>query len=104
MKDGKLSTFQRVFESNSVVGLYFAADWCLPCREFTAILRQFFNAYQSGSANEQRSSDLTKPSRKDLIFDVIYISSDTDKEAFLRTAEAMPWWKLPFEDYMTAVS
>ena len=44
----------------SIVGLYFSAYWCPPCKCFTPILREFYNEI---NLNEKR-------------FEVVYVPSD----------------------------
>mmetsp|Transcript_4228 Transcript_4228/g.5466 ORF Transcript_4228/g.5466 Transcript_4228/m.5466 type:complete len:178 (+) Transcript_4228:101-634(+) len=64
-----------------VIGLYFSARWCPPCKGFTPKLAEFYNALQSESKN----------------FEVVFISSDRTKEEFNNYFEEMPWLALPFD-------
>jgi nucleoredoxin len=66
-----------------IIGLYFSAHWCGPCRSFTPMLKSKYEAFLAdGKALE-----------------IVFISSDRDehsaKEYF--TSE-MPWKMLSFED------
>ncbi|KAK9117164.1 hypothetical protein Sjap_016111 [Stephania japonica] len=62
--------------------LYFSAHWCPPCRAF---LPKLIEAYHEIKA-------------KDDGFEVIFISSDRDQEAFNEFFSSMPWLALPFGD------
>jgi len=65
-------------KSGSVVGLYFSAHWCPPCRGFTPKLIEFYK----------------KMSGKD--FEVVFVSSDKDESQFNEYYGSMPWLALPF--------
>lgn len=56
---------------------YFSAHWCPPCRAFTPKLVEFVEKYDKGD-----------------LFEVVFISSDRDKEAMLgyMTKANMPWY------------
>jgi len=66
-----------------IIGLYFSAHWCGPCRSFTPMLKSKYEALVSEG----------KP------FEIVFISSDRDehsaKEYF---SSEMPWKMLSFED------
>ncbi|CAF0789034.1 unnamed protein product [Adineta steineri] len=64
-----------------VVGLYFSAHWCPPCRNFTPKLVEFYNKH----AQEKN-------------FDIIFVSSDRDEAAFNDYYKDMPWLALSFKD------
>ena len=66
-----------------VIGLYFSAHWCPPCRGFTPNLGKFYENVK-GSSNGDK-------------FDIVFVSSDRDQEAFTEYLNDMPWWALPFE-------
>jgi len=65
-----------------VVGLYFSAHWCGPCRNFTPKLSQFYKQLQ----------DMKKP------FEVIFVSADQDQSSFQQYFKEMPWLAVPFDD------
>eukprot|EP00798_Chlamydomonas_sp_ICE-L_P011141 gene11141-18759_t len=62
------------------VGLYFSAHWCPPCKSFTPKLAQVYD-------------DVLK---KDLPFEIIFVSSDKSKSEFDRYYAEMPWTAVPF--------
>ena len=67
--------------------LYFSAHWCPPCRAF---LPKLVEAYHEIKA-------------KDDAFEVIFISSDRDQNAFDEFFATMPWLALPFGDSRKAL-
>lgn len=67
--------------TNKVVGLYFSAHWCPPCRGFTPKLAE---AYKKIS--------------KDKSFEVVFVSSDRDEESFSSYFSEMPWLAVPYAD------
>merc|ERR1711939_187558 len=64
-----------------VVGLYFSAHWCPPCRGFTPKLAE---AYKKISADKS--------------FEIVFISSDRDEAAFASYHAEMPFLALPFAE------
>ncbi|KAL5712948.1 protein-disulfide reductase [Ranunculus cassubicifolius] len=70
---------------NCVVGIYFSANWYLPCRDFTTILVDIYEEIK-------RQGDR---------FEIIFVSSDEDFEAFTRYRATMPWLAVPFSDLDT---
>ncbi|KAH9291533.1 hypothetical protein KI387_043278 [Taxus chinensis] len=68
--------------TGKTVGLYFSAHWCPLCREFTPKLAEVYNELkQKGEA-----------------FEIVFLSSDRDQEAFEEYYASMPWLALPFRD------
>jgi nucleoredoxin len=65
--------------SGKVVGLYFSAHWCPPCRGFTPKLAEFY------------------AKMKDRL-EVVFISSDKDEAQWGEYFAQMPWLALPFSD------
>lgn len=69
---------------NKVIGLYFAANWCIPCQEFTTILKQTYDEII------ERSSS----------FEIVFISFDKkleDMKDFYNERHGH-WLALPFKD------
>jgi len=66
----------------SVIGLYFSAHWCPPCRAFTPNLAKVYNEL--------------KEAGKD--FEVIFISSDGSDEEFKEYHKEMPWLAIPYNN------
>jgi len=70
--------------TDKVIGVYFSAHWCPPCRTFTPKLVKFHNA-------------LTKENKA---FEIVFVSSDRSKDAMYEymTELKMPWLALPHGD------
>ncbi|CAF0803272.1 unnamed protein product [Rotaria sordida] len=64
-----------------VIGLYFSAHWCPPCRGFTPVLIEFYKNYS-----------------KEKNFEIIFISSDRDERAYNEYYKDMPWLTLPYSE------
>eukprot|EP00976_Prorocentrum_cordatum_P100634 1192309-Prorocentrum_minimum.AAC.2 len=63
-----------------VVGLYFSAHWCPPCRAFTPKLAEVYNGLVASGKS----------------FEIVFVSSDKDEEQFNEYYDEMPWLALPF--------
>lgn len=77
-KDGaemKKVDAESLFQDNDVVGLYFSAHWCPPCKGFTPILASTYNTLKSAGKK----------------FEVVFVSSDSSKEEFDHYFGEMPW-------------
>jgi len=72
---------------NKVVGLYFSAGWCSPCRDFTPLLCDFY-------------AELLEETQPPAPFEVVFISSDRSAEEMAGYMRAMhgDWLALPFHD------
>ena len=74
-----------VLAGKEVIGLYFSAHWCPPCRGFTPQLGKFY--------------DQIKDSKN---FEIIFVSSDRDASQFKEYYdEQAAWAALPFKDRAT---
>jgi len=70
--------------NKKIVGLYFSAHWCSPCRRFTPDLIRFYK-------------DLAKAGES---FEIIFVSFDrevSEMDEYMRET-GMPWLALPFGD------
>ena len=76
-KDVSLSSFQ-----DKILGIYFSAHWCPPCRGFTPKLADKYNALISENKE----------------FDIIFVSSDRDPNAAAEYFAEMPWKMLKYND------
>jgi nucleoredoxin len=72
-----------IADSKQVVGLYFSAHWCPPCRGFTPQLAVFYEDLKE--ANESQ-------------LEVVFVSSDRDEASWAEYFGEMPWLALPFND------
>ncbi|KAK7283430.1 hypothetical protein RIF29_12944 [Crotalaria pallida] len=70
-----------------IVGLLFAANWYPPCRGFTQMLIGIYQELKNSSSDPQ--------------FEIVYVSSDEDLDAFNSFYGNMPWLAVPFSDLET---
>ena len=66
---------------NEIIGVYFSAHWCGPCRAFTPKLAQFYK-----NVNSEKKQ-----------IEIIFNSSDQNLEGFKEYFGTMPWIATPFE-------
>ncbi|NXB85138.1 nucleoredoxin-like protein 2 [Vidua macroura] len=85
-KDGRSVDPEEALQ-NKVVGLYFSAGWCSPCRDFTPVLCDFY-------------TELLEETEPPAPFEVVFISSDHSAEEMAGYMRAMhgDWLALPFHD------
>ncbi|GMH60538.1 hypothetical protein TrRE_jg5326 [Triparma retinervis] len=83
-----------VLQHADVVGIYFSADWCGPCRKFTPELVSF---YQKINEKKKKKNSNTKA------LEIVWISRCKDWESFGQYFATMPWLALPFEDSLGSV-
>lgn len=69
-------------KKNQVVGLYFSAHWCGPCRHFTPQLAKIYEEMKSQGKE----------------IEIVFISSDSDESSFTEYFKEMPWLALPFNE------
>ncbi|ETV63982.1 hypothetical protein H257_19084 [Aphanomyces astaci] len=69
-----------VLEGKVIVGLYFSAHWCTPCREFTPVLAAMYAKVVALHPE----------------FEIVYISSDQSPGQFDATFDSMPFPALPY--------
>ncbi|KAK9112615.1 hypothetical protein Scep_020134 [Stephania cephalantha] len=65
-----------------VVGIYFSANWYPLCQKFTKVLGNVYEQLKCTGAQ----------------FEVVFVSSDEDIDAFNRYRACMPWLAIPFSD------
>jgi len=82
-KDGGEAPSASALTEKKMVGLYFSAHWCGPCRAFTPRLITLYNELKSAGNND---------------LEIIFISSDRDQEAFNHYYSSMPWLALSFSE------
>mmetsp|Transcript_19251 Transcript_19251/g.54378 ORF Transcript_19251/g.54378 Transcript_19251/m.54378 type:complete len:269 (+) Transcript_19251:100-906(+) len=78
---GKAVQTRQALAGASVVGVYFSASWCPPCRNFTPMLAESYAQH-------------LKPKG----FECVLVSSDRSEEDFLGYFAKMPWLALPYGD------
>lgn len=78
--DGTLFQTSEKLKDVNIVGLYFSAHWCLPCRKFT---QDLVNAYNKHMIHKKCQ--------------IIFISSDRNDACFKEYMKEMPWVAVPFK-------
>ena len=82
-KNGVLSTFNDdAIEKKKLIGLYFSAHWCGPCRKFTPQLVEFYNRVAAAHPE----------------FEIVFVSNDRSQpamEGYMRDMQ-MPWPAISF--------
>lgn len=68
-----------------VIGLYFSANWYTPCGSFNQLLVNVYEQLKSNGSN----------------FEIVFVSSDEDLDAFNNYFRTMPWLSIPFSDLET---
>jgi len=67
---------------DTMIGLYFSAHWCPPCRQFTPMLAGIYSQMKSSGKS----------------IEIIFVSSDKDEVSFKEYFDEMPWLALPFPE------
>ncbi|KAF0688578.1 Aste57867_19823 [Aphanomyces stellatus] len=71
----------KALADKSVVGFYFSAQWCVPCREFTPVLCSMYDKITAVHPD----------------FDVVFVSSDRTETDFAAMAAKMPFGAIPYD-------
>ncbi|XP_071110864.1 nucleoredoxin-like [Haliotis cracherodii] len=69
---------------DKVIGFYFSAQWCPPCKGFTPKLAEFYKNFKS--------------SEKGCTLEIVFVSWDKDLACFTEYFSTMPWLALPYQD------
>lgn len=69
-----------------VVGIYFSANWYPPCQTFTKLLIDVYEQLKASTGSN---------------FEVVFVSSDEDLDAFNNYHSSMPWLAIPFSDLVS---
>lgn len=85
-KDGDLVDPEEALR-NKVVGIYFSAGWCPPCRDFTPILCDFY-------------TELVEENEPPAQLEIVFVSSDKSGEDMVEYYHDMhgDWLALPWTD------
>ncbi|XP_028784615.1 probable nucleoredoxin 2 [Neltuma alba] len=70
------------------IGLYFSAQWCQPCLNFTPKLISVYHKIRRTVSEAGNGED----------FEIVLVSSDRDQACFDSYFSGMPWLALPFGD------
>merc|ERR1712232_405627 len=80
--DGSTVLTSDALEDIDVVGIYFSAHWCPPCRGFTPKAAENYKALKAAGKN----------------IEIIFASSDKDETQFNEYHGEMPWLALPYSE------
>lgn len=78
-KEGAKPTTSALADAE-VIGIYFSAHWCGPCRHFTPVLAKAYKSMKDAGKK----------------FEVVFVSSDRDATAFEEYYSEMPFLALPY--------
>lgn len=78
-----------VLRNTKLVGLYFSAHWCDPCKAFTPLLAETYEKLNAGP--------------KGKVLEVVFISSDHNEPEFDEYFRTMPWLAIPYKDNKEAL-
>ncbi|CAG0914815.1 unnamed protein product [Notodromas monacha] len=81
-RDGSTLDAESALSSSSVIGFYFSAHWCPPCRAFTPVLADFYDALRDAGEG----------------FEIIFVSSDRSEAEMLNYMKDShgDWFAVPF--------
>ncbi|PNH03850.1 putative nucleoredoxin 1 [Tetrabaena socialis] len=82
-KDGSSVAVASIRGPRKVIGLYFSAHWCGPCRQFTPELAAIYSRFKQRHA---RKAD----------WEVVFVSSDRNEDSWHEYLQEMPWLALPY--------
>ena len=82
-KEGAEVDVSSLRKEGGVLGLYFSAHWCPPCKGFTPQLAEWYVKFK-------KSENADK-------FEIVFVSSDRSQGDFDNYYKEMPWLALPFE-------
>jgi len=80
--NNKSEKFTAKHFEDKVIGVYFSAHWCPPCRGFTPELVKTYNTLKAAGKN----------------IEIVFASSDQDAHQFQDYFHTMPWLSLPFTE------
>jgi nucleoredoxin len=81
---GKDGTFEASALEGKTLGIYFSAHWCPPCKMFTPMLGEWYNNFKATSPHKDE-------------FEVVFCSSDHDKQSFEEYHKEMPFPALSYD-------
>ena len=78
-KNGKVNLSE--IKKSPLIGIYFSAHWCPPCRGFTPILSNFYKVVN----------------KKNKEIEIIFVSFDREENSYKEYYDSMPWLSFPFK-------
>ncbi|XP_077533461.1 nucleoredoxin-like protein 2 [Haemaphysalis longicornis] len=88
-KDGSSLAASTALRNNRLICIYFAAQWCPPCRMFTPMLADAYRAAKEES----------------LPIEVVFVSSDRNASEMMNYVKSAhgDWFTLPYGDQLQSV-
>ena len=87
MPETKFLRTRQALAGKKVIGLYFSADWCGPCRQFTPELVSFYERMNKRFGKKDQ-------------FEIVWVSRCRDVDSYAQYFAHMPWIALPPEEAM----
>lgn len=81
-KKSDLVPIEVLLGTSPILGLYFSANWCPPCKVFTPRLIEFYKTHNEFGKK----------------IEIIFISGDENYEKFKEYYGSMPWLSVDFDD------
>jgi peptide-N4-(N-acetyl-beta-glucosaminyl)asparagine amidase len=78
---------ESLISNHSLIGIYFSAHWCPPCRRFTAVLIEAYN--------------IIKEIYPEQGLEILFVTSDRTESDFGSYFSSMPWCALPYDEACT---
>lgn len=91
-KSGVQTTASAIGRSK-LIGVYFSAHWCPPCRQFTPMLAEIYSTIR-----EEESDLLPGLKTDEHALEIVFVSSDRDQKSFEEYYSEQPWVSLPFSE------
>lgn len=87
-----------ILKGKKVIGVYFSADWCGPCRQFTPELVKFYNMINK---RRRRKPNKNNP-KEENEFEIVWVSRCRDVQSYGQYFTHMPWIAMPPQEAMGA--
>ncbi|XP_065569025.1 nucleoredoxin-like protein 2 [Artemia franciscana] len=83
-KSGNLVSAEQALANKQVIGYYFSAHWCPPCKQFTPVLADFYQELKDNDAP----------------FEIIFVSSDRSEQEMKSYMQELhgDWYAIPLGD------
>lgn len=96
-----LEKTENVLKNKKIIGLYFSGHYCPPCKKFTPLLAEVYEEIKennnTNNYNNTNNSNNTNNINNTNDLEIIFISSDKEKDSFIKYYKEMPWLALPYE-------